>query len=465
MEQQQAPVCAAIDVGSNTIHVVVARCFPTTLEILADELELVRIGESVTASGEISPAKTEAALATLRKYRALAEELGATEVLVVATEAIRQARNNAAFLAEVKAQTGLDVMLISGQAEAALTFLGATYSAGPQERISVMDLGGGSLELVFARAQQITWRTSVPLGSGWLHDHYLSSNPPSSRDLKVAESFLKTYVRDLPVNDEGVPLVITGGSANSLLLLARQAFHLPSERQQLSREDLARCQGLLSALQAEDISTLYGQPLARAKVLLAGTLIIKHVMRRLGLREVLVSPHGIREGVLLARARFGANWLAEAEREETGETFAQSAQRVLLERLHTMLEWTKEVSKHEDVEAVHRMRVASRRLRAALDAYQICCEPRLYRKVYRQVKEAANALGSARDADVMLQYLQEHLEEDLDRDEQAGVRWLADHLHDYRQQQQEHLDDFLRNFDAEKLERQLKASVRERTGK
>ncbi|HEX7736394.1 MAG TPA: CHAD domain-containing protein [Ktedonobacteraceae bacterium] len=465
MEQQLAPVCAAIDVGSNTIHVVVARCFPTTLEILADELELARIGESVTASGEISAAKTEAAVAALLKYRALAEKLGATEVLVVATEAIRQARNNAAFLAQIKERTGLEVLLISGKAEAALTFLGATYEAGPHKHISVMDLGGGSLELVFAREQEITWRTSVPLGSGWLHDHYLSANPPSSHELKAAQSFLKTYMRDLPKND-AAPLIVTGGSANSLLLLAQKAFHLPSDKKYLTSEDLARCQGLLSSLQAEDISALYDQPLARAKVLLAGTLIIKHAMRRLGLREVLVSPHGIREGILLALARFGENWLVEAEREErSGETFAHAAHRVLLERLHTMLDRTEEVMKHEDVEAVHRMRVASRRLRAALDAYQPCCEPRLFRKIYRQVKEAANALGSARDADVMLQYLQQQLEANLDEDEQAGVRWLEDHLRDYRQQQQEHLDDFLRHFDAEQMQHQLKKSVRERTDK
>src|SRR5579871_4956348 len=104
MEKQLAPVCAAIDVGSNTIHIVVARCFPSTLEILADELELVRIGESVTASGAISPEKTQAALDTLNAYRVLAEQHGAEHILVVATEAIRQASNNAEFIARVKAE-------------------------------------------------------------------------------------------------------------------------------------------------------------------------------------------------------------------------------------------------------------------------------------------------------------------------------------------------------------------------
>lgn len=465
MEKQSAPVYAAIDVGSNTIHIVVARCFPATLEILADELDLVRIGESVTASGEISPAKAQAALATLKKYRALAEQHGAERILVVATEAIRQASNNAEFIQQVKAETGLDVLLISGTAEAALTFAGATYEAEHQERVGVMDLGGGSLELVAAWNMHISWRTSVPIGSGWLHDQYLSGNPPSSDEIEVAASFLKAYFRKMHLADNPPLLIVTGGSANSLLLLTQKAFHHAPENKLLSLEDLARCQGLLSALQAEDIASLYGQPLARAKVLLAGTLIIRHMMRHLQLQEITVSQHGIREGVLLAFTRSGENWLEEANRAvQPARTFAQSAHQVLLDRLHTMLDWTEEVIKHEDNEAVHKMRVASRRLRAALDAYQSCCDPRHFARAYRQVKKAANLLGETRDADVVLQYLYEQLE-CLNEDEQAGIRWLTARLQDHRQHQQQHLDNFLHTFAGEKLERQLKASVRERTGK
>lgn len=465
MEKQSVPVRAAIDVGSNTIHIVVARCFPSTLEILADELELVRIGESVTASGEISPAKLEAALDTLKAYHALAMRYGAEQILVVATEAIRQASNNAEFIQQVKEETGLDVLLISGTAEATLTFFGATYESDHQEQMGVMDLGGGSLELVVARNMHISWRTSVPLGSGWLHDHYLSANPPSSDEIEAATSFLKTYFHKMHLADTPPLLIVTGGSANSLLHLTQKAFHYTSESKQLSQEDLARCQGLLSALQAEDIASLYGQPLARAKVLLAGTLIIGRIMRRLQLQEITVSQHGIREGVLLAFTRYGENWLEEADHEaQAPETFTQSAHQVLLARLHNMLTWTEEVIKHEDNEAVHKMRVASRRLRAALDAYQSCCNPKPFAKVYRRVKKAANLLGEARDADVMLQYLHEQLE-CLNEDEQAGIRWLAARLQGHRQQQQQHLDNFLHNFDGEKLEHQLKASVRERTGK
>ena len=466
MEKLSAPVCAAIDVGSNTIHIVVARCFSQTLEILADELELVRIGESVTATGKISSEKAQAALQTLKAYQALARGYGAERVFVVATEAIRQASNGGEFLARVREETGLEMLLISGMAEATLTFFGATYEAGGHEQVGVMDLGGGSLELVFARETRMFWRSSIPLGSGWLHDQYLSADPPTPDEISAAETFLQTYFRRLKLDFHAFPLIVTGGSANSLLYLVRKAFHRPAESKRLSQEDLLRCQGLLSALCAEDVASFFDQPLARARLLLAGTLIIKQMMKQLATREIFVSQHGIREGVLLAYARYGEHWLERVQQEEQAgeESFAQSAQRVLLERLHTLLEWSDEVLKHEDIEAVHKMRVASRRLRAALDAYQSCCDPRLFAKVYRRVKRTAKLLGEARDADVLLLSLREQLE-CLSEDEQEGVRWLMARLHAFRQQKQEELDVFLHDLDGEKLTRQLKGCVRERMGR
>lgn len=463
MENQAAPVCAAIDVGSNTIHLVVARCFPDTLQILADEVELTRIGESVTATGAISPEKTQSALETLTAYQGLAARYEAAQVLVVATEAIRQANNSDEFLARVRAETGLEIHMISGTVEAILTFWGATYEAGVRDQLGVLDLGGGSLELVFARSMHITWRTSIPLGSGWLHDQYLSGNPPASSDIQAAETFLRTYFHGTRTGDTASTLIVTGGSVNSVLHLARSAFSHPQESQRLSLENLLRCQSLLTALPAEEIASRYNQPLARARILLAGTLILKQLMQKLALQEIIVSPHGIREGVLLAYARYHDRWLEEVEQESKADptAFAQSARQVLLERLHALLAWPEEVLKHEDREAVHKMRVASRRLRAALDAYQSCCDPKVFARVYRRVKHIADLLGEARDTDVMIESLAAQLET-LSEREQEGVRWLIGSLRAYRQRKQEQLERFLRQLDAARLERQVKQCVRER---
>src|SRR5260370_15599439 len=197
MREQPSPVRAAIDIGSNTIHIVIARCSPHNLEILEDQVDLVRIGESVTATGEISQQKCDAAIAVLTRYKALAEQYAAHPIFVVATEAIRQATNSASFLARVQHETGLTVQLISGIAEATLTFYGATYevSSGPNPpaQIGGMDLRDGSLELVTAKNMHITWRTSIPVGSGCLHDRYLPSNLPTYSHLPVPQPFLQPY--------------------------------------------------------------------------------------------------------------------------------------------------------------------------------------------------------------------------------------------------------------------------------
>jgi len=148
MQKQQAPIHAAIDIGSNTVHLVVAHCTPDYLDIIEDEVELVRIGESVTATGEISQQKRQQTIETLCKYKALAEQHGAGQILVVATEAIRQASNSSEFLEHVERETGLKIHLINGDTEAILTFYGATYEELRQSRPAaasgVMDLGGGS---------------------------------------------------------------------------------------------------------------------------------------------------------------------------------------------------------------------------------------------------------------------------------------------------------------------------------
>src|SRR5579884_726846 len=479
MQDQSSPVRAAIDIGSNTIHIVVARCAPDALDIVEDQVEMVRIGESVNATGEISQQKRNDTIATLNQYKALAGQHGAEQVFVVATEAIRKATNGEQFLQDVKRETGLEVQIISGTVEAVLPIFGASYELHNEPnapaQIGVMDLGGGSMELITAKNMQITWQTSVPIGSGWLHDRYLPSNPPTNQEIEVATTFLQTYLQNMDIKRFPPVLIVTGGSANSLLYLVQRAFHLDTSSR-LTQENLMRCMGLMMALPAEEIAQRYEQPLDRARILPAGALIIQKVMTRLRLDEVRVSPHGIREGVLLAYARYGDHWLekvkesAEAASAGKGanasaqfatpkeETFAQSGRRMLPDRTKKMLDWCDEVLKHEDVEAVHKMRVASRRLRATLDAFESCSDPKVFKKLYRKIKKAADILGAARDTDVMLQNLQAQLEQMNDED-RPGMQWLISRLKDYRQEKQQELERFLRNLDMDALEEQAEACI------
>ncbi len=475
VDMRQAPVCAAIDIGSNTIHVVVAHCSAEKLSIVADEVEMVRIGESVTATGAISPEKRKAAIATLQQYKALAEQYAASPVLVVATEAIRKASNSTKFLSDVKKATGLEVQLIEGMVEATLTFYGATYEAlkepNAPDMMAVMDLGGGSTEIITAKNKQITWRTSFPVGSGWLHDRYLPSNPPTPDEIEVAQTFLYTYLQGVHPDDDPPALIVTGGSANSLLLLAQHAFGIDTAETRLTEYDLARCADLLRTMSAEEIAQRYQQSGGRALILPAGLLIIRAVMQRWQLQEIHVSPHGIREGALLAYARYGEQWLQrmqkiaqgnDAKKEQKAEvSFSKAGQDTIVERTQKLLSLRDDVLKHDDIEAVHKMRVAIRRLRAALDAYESICEPRQFKKVYRRVKKMADVLGNARDTDVMMEGLQMRRQQ-VASAEQTGIDWLLNRLSAYRRQQQKVLEAYFKHVDENTFLQQVKKCFQEK---
>ncbi len=479
MGKQSSPVYAAIDIGSNTVRVVVARYSADKLEVLEADERMVRIGESVNAMGSISQQKFDETLSTLRSYQALARKHSAQSVLAVATEAIRKAYNKDEFLAEIKRETDLSVEIISGDVEALLTFYGATYELSHEDhspnRIGVIDIGGGSTELVFAKQMQIHWRTSLPIGSGWLHDRYLESDPPDLTDIATARVFLQTYLTRLNMKRTPPVLIATGGSANSLLLLAQRAFHLDTHHSILTLDDLLRCEGLLSALPAEEVAERYQLDGKRARILPAGLLIIRAILERFQLDNVSISSYGIREGVLLAYGRHGEHWLELLQRRDVSarqtdagkkdvspydEEFVQSGRRLLRDRAKKMLSWREDVLKHEDVEAVHKMRVASRRLRAVLDAYQSICDPKQFKKVYRRVKEVADVLGMARDTDVMIEHLHSQVEEGP-AVEKVGVHWLVERLGSYRIQHQKKLEVSLREFNEETFLRQIEACLPE----
>jgi hypothetical protein len=304
--------------------------------------------------------------------------------------------------------------------------------------------------------------------------------------LEVAQTFLHTFMDGIHLQQVPSVLIVTGGSANSLLYLAHSAFGIEPTRECLSSDDLLRCQGLLYALPAEEIARRFGQPLGRALILPAGACIIQAFMQHFRLDEIRISPHGIREGTLLAYARYGEHWQAKvaaqaAQQEQEGRqsdavvyasdntldelaasdaNFVQIGRQLIIERAQKMLEWRDEVLRNEDPEAVHKMRVATRRLRAALDAYASLCDPKALRKGYRSVKKLADALGDVRDVDVLIQHLQEQLAQ-IGDERREGIRWFIARLKDYRQQQQGVLESLLLRLDGEALLAQLASCLPE----
>ena len=479
---------ATIDLGSNSAKITIAVAYghdpqvDNAIEIIAHESTMVRIGASVNATGKITPEKQDAVIATLQKYQQLAQNYEATSILVVATEAVRKAENREAFLNAIQQETGLTVHILSGETEAALTYFGAISEHQEVSDACIVDIGGGSTELIIAQQGHIQWLISLPIGSGWLHDHYLASDPPAALEIDNARTFLHTSLQNLQLPE--IPsaeqarrlLIATGSSAQSLLALAKQALRVDKEQQTLSRYDLLGSCGLLSALPAAEIARRYEQPLERARVLPSGALILLTLMDFLQLEEVAVSQRGVSEGALLAALRYGDNWMEHPDvkvRAEGGSkkgeasppprqgivadetaSFVETGRRELRRRGETFVKWIEAVLENTDVEAVHNMRVASRRLRATLDAYESACAPKPFQQVYREVKQAADLLGTARDTDVMLQHLEQQQQQVPDK-EIPGLKWLIARLQSYRQQQQQAIEAFFKNFHSKRFQRSV----------
>ena len=491
MSTHKNAIHAAIDLGSNSVKITIAKTFDDSIEIVTHDSAMLRLGEDVNVIGEISPEKQAAVITTLQKYRQLARDHQASSVTVVATEAVRRAQNHKAFLSAIREQTGLTVHLVSGEIEAALTYLGATSDNQTTATDGVVDIGGGSTELIIAHDAHIQWLTSLPIGSGWLRDRYLAANPPSADNAEKGRQFLDRYLQQLKLLNVPAMLVATGSSARILLALAKQALNIAEERHTLSRNDLLGCFGLLSALPAEDIAMRYkfqGKPVGyeRAYVLPGGALILFALMDFLHLEEITISQRGLSEGVLLAALKYGDNWLehpdikidtsrigkapsranmnegdnSAKDSSQQYETFAESGRRELRQRGKNFVKWIDPVLENDDIESVHKMRVASRRLRATLDAYESACAPKAFKRVYREVKQAADLLGTARDTDVMLQNIEQQQKQVLDT-ELAGLQWLSYHLQTYREQQQREIEAFFEDFHSTLFKRSIASCIPE----
>jgi exopolyphosphatase/guanosine-5'-triphosphate,3'-diphosphate pyrophosphatase len=341
---------AAIDVGSNTIHLVVGipRQPPgRRMETLVDELEFVRLGAGVGSTGRIAPERFERGLAVLKRLRDLARQAGAVTILGAATEVMRQANNGPEFLARARAELGLEIALISGDQEAALTFWGATSDraqapqhpapAGEDARaasqgaggLAVADLGGGSMELVLGVGEQIVWRRSVPLGSGSLSDRFIHADPPAAGELAALRQEAAAFLGALDLPPEapsptpagetpalqarnGGALIVCGGTATTLLTFSWNALSLSPAQMSLSREEVEQAIALLGAQPSAEIAEQYGVEPARAQILGAGASVLAALMDRLGVGRMEISHRGIREGMILSYARHGAAWLEAA---------------------------------------------------------------------------------------------------------------------------------------------------------
>ncbi len=294
---------AAIDCGTNSIRLLVADVDGSVKTDVHREMRVVRLGQGVDRTGELSPEAIERARVALVDYAATCRELGVEKTRMVATSATRDANNRSVFQSMVVGVLGVEPEVISGEEEAALSFDGATRGLDPAEGpFLVMDIGGGSTELVLGTTAAEAAR-SVDVGCVRLTERHLVDDPPTREQVRGAvadvEDALALVRQVVPVEQARTTI----GLAGSVTTVAALALGLPAydaTRIHLSRIPAADVQAvsdrLLQLTRAERAALPVMHP-GRVDVIGAGALVLAVLVDRLGLSEVLVSESDILDGI------------------------------------------------------------------------------------------------------------------------------------------------------------------------
>jgi len=292
---------ATIDIGTNTTLLLVAGTDPS-VAVLEERAEITRLGRGIGREGALDPEAIARTLAVLREYAATARRHGA-RIAAVGTEALRRAPNATAFLGPAAEILGTEVEVIDGEREAALTFRAVVESFPDAHRgqLVVVDIGGGSTEIVLATDGRVEFRTSVPLGSVRLTEAFVRHDPPARADQDAIAAAVDDAVRAVPFSSRPATLVGVAGTVTSLAAMALELATYDPARvhgHRLSRGDLGRQLARLAAATQAERERIVGLDPRRADVIFAGAVILERIAAAAGVAEVLVSDRGIRWGLL-----------------------------------------------------------------------------------------------------------------------------------------------------------------------
>ena len=307
------PIIAAIDIGTNSIHMVIVKIEPAlpAFSVIAKEKDTVRLGERDPKTGELTPEAIERSLSALKRCKDLADSLNVKEIIAVATSATREARNGQKFLNQIESELGITVNLISGQEEARRIYLGVLSGMdfGEQPQI-IIDIGGGSTELILADIHEPRFLSSTKVGAVRLAREFVTTDPISKEELY----YLRAYVRGMlerPVDEiwqnlqlnEVPSLIGTSGTIQTLATIHAiekyGAAPNPIGGYQVSREELEKIVQKLAAMTCKERLEVGGIADKRAEIIVPGAIILLEVMTMLNLDSITICEQALREGIIV----------------------------------------------------------------------------------------------------------------------------------------------------------------------
>lgn len=291
-----------MDIGSYSVHLLVAGVRGHLLESLADESAFLGLGAAVDATGELGSEARAALVATLAAFVERARLFGAQTIAFVATDPLRRASDSAEAIVAIEQATGITVEVLRSEDEAMLSLLGVNSGRPVVRETAIVDVGGGSSEILLVGPDREPIAAGLPLGAARLSRRLVRGDPPDAAEIAAMLDECRTAL-ELAPNGSPVEVIAVGGTASNLLRIGPP---LPSPV--LSRRRIEQALTILAEAPADLISSWYGVRPSRARVLPAGAAILLAVAERYDTDNVRVSHEGLREGLVLAATHAGPTW-------------------------------------------------------------------------------------------------------------------------------------------------------------
>lgn len=316
MRKSRRTVGAAIDVGSNSVHLLVARVKAApgderlSLTTLDDRSDLIGLGDAVDPDGAIPADEMTATVKSIQRFVRVARSAGADRVVVLGTDPLRRAVNARDLVDRVERQRGVSLTVLTEHQEALLTFVGVTRGMPPRDSLAAVDIGGGSTEVSLHSPGERLSVVPLQIGSARLTRELVHNDPPTRPEVDAIRAAAVQAV------------AIAAWPAASRMLVQRMTFVGGTATNigrmgQLTSEHLEADLEALMKLPADEVVQRYGVRPRRARQLVAGVAIVLALLDRFGLAQAEVSEASLRDGAIVAVAQHGDGWLRSLEAHET----------------------------------------------------------------------------------------------------------------------------------------------------
>ncbi len=301
---------SSIDLGTNSMRLLLCQVKNKTFMGKRKEMVTTRIGKDLGQSGIMSEESISNNIEALKHFKIVANNYGAEEIIVIATSAVRDARNKDIFLSRVNKEVGLDIKVLDGDEEALIGSLGVTYAMPENKNVLILDVGGGSTEIVLSKNNNIKYSTSVNAGAVRMTEAYINNNPISQEDINKLHEALKDLFsesKDVLLAEAIDKVIVIGGTATTIAAIYHQMEVYKANvvhNTILEKPYIDYLFEKLKSMKLVDRYSIKGLEKERADIIPVGIYMVRYLMEMLNIQSVTVSENDNLEGAIIKYSNF-----------------------------------------------------------------------------------------------------------------------------------------------------------------